>query len=88
MGTYPEISLAQARQLTLENRALVAQGIDPKEHRSQKRLEEQSITEHTLFNVASQWIETKKHSVTADYATDIWRSFERHVFPKLKDMPI
>ncbi|TVL32936.1 integrase domain-containing protein [Shewanella xiamenensis] len=88
LGTYPEISLAQARQLTLENRALVAQGIDPKEHRSQKRLEEQSVTEHTLFNVASQWIETKKHSVTADYATDIWRSFERHVFPKLKDMPI
>lgn len=88
LGTYPEISLAQARQMTFDSRALVAQGIDPKEHRNQKLEQEQSINEDTLFNVASQWFEVKKHTVTADYADDIWRSFERHIFPKLRDAPI
>ena len=79
LGTYPEISLAQARQMTFDSRALVAQGIDPKEHRNQKLEHEQSINEDTLFNVASQWFEVKKHTVTADYADDILNS---HRFPR------
>jgi len=88
LGTYPEISLAQARKLTIENRELVAQGIDPKERRNQKQLEEKEVNEYTVFNVAQQWLEVKKHTVTADYATDIWRSFERHVFPQIADIPV
>jgi integrase len=88
LGTYPEISLAKARKLTVENRELVAQGIDPKENRDKKRFADKEINEFTLFNVSQQWLEVKKHDVTADYAIDIWRSFERHVFPKLSATPI
>ncbi|PAU51767.1 hypothetical protein BZL42_24785 [Pseudomonas indica] len=36
-GTYPDVSLKQARQLRDEARALVAQGIDPRQHKQQSR---------------------------------------------------
>ena len=35
-GSYPEVSLAQARQRRLEARELVAQDIDPKEHKEEQ----------------------------------------------------
>ncbi|MDC5703462.1 integrase domain-containing protein [Vibrio europaeus] len=88
LGTYPIIALATARKLTMEVQELIALGISPKEHREAKKREQQSISEHTLFNVASQWFELKKDAVTADYSTDIWRSFEMYFFPKFGDTPI
>lgn len=35
-GNFPEVSLAQARQKRLEARELVAQDIDPKEHKEEQ----------------------------------------------------
>lgn len=37
LGTFPEVSLAQARKRTVEARELVAQGLDPKERRDADR---------------------------------------------------
>ena len=37
LGTYPELSLANARKKVVEARELLAQGIDPKVHRSTER---------------------------------------------------
>ena len=37
LGTYPEISLKEARELRDQARALVAKGIDPRVYRRQKR---------------------------------------------------
>ena len=39
-GTYPEISLAQARKKRTETIKLLAQDIDPKEHRDDKHREQ------------------------------------------------
>lgn len=62
-GAYPELSLAQARKCALEAHSLVTQGIDPKEHRKQQKLDEQKVSKHTLTNVASDWFELKKLSL-------------------------
>lgn len=35
-------------------------------------------------NVATDWFELKKDSVTLAYAEDIWRLLTLHVFPDLK----
>ncbi|ELR66115.1 Integrase [Photobacterium marinum] len=88
LGPFPEISLAQARRLTMEARALVAQEIDPKEHRENQRHNERLVSEHTLQNVATSWFEVKKDSITSNYADDIWRSLELHIFPQLGNYPI
>ena len=88
LGTFPEVSLAQARKRTVEARELVAQGIDPKEKRDADRKTLRATTEHTFRNVATAWFELKKDSVTTAYAEDIWRSLTLHVFPDLGTTPI
>lgn len=88
LGSYPELSLSKARKMALEARELLAQGIDPKSHRDQAQIEERSRAENTLERVSQNWFEVKRHQVTPDYADDIWRSLEKHVFPKLGTVPV
>jgi integrase len=83
LGIYPELSLAQARKMTVEARELLALGVDPKEHREASGRAKKAATEHTFQNVATAWYELKKDSVTQAYAEDIWRSLTLHVFPDL-----
>lgn len=88
LGTFPEVSLAQARKRTVEARELVAQGQDPKEKRDAERHAKKAATEHTFENISTAWFELKKDSVTPAYAEDIWRSLTLHVFPDLGTTPI
>lgn len=88
LGTYPELSLANARKKVIETRELLAQGIDPKVQRKADNEANRAQTEHTLGNVATACLELKKHSVTTAYAEDIWRSLTLHVFPSLKNTPL
>ena len=78
---FPEVSLANARKKTIEARELVAEGIDPKEARNSKLSEMQKELQDTLLNLAKEWFERKKDTVTPSYADDIWRSLELHIFP-------
>lgn len=88
LGRYPEVSLVQARKSALEARELIAQRIDPQEHKEQKLQEHKAIHEHTFLNISKEWFEIKKHNVTPDYAVDIWRSLELHIFPYLSNTPV
>ncbi|WP_026959303.1 integrase domain-containing protein [Aliagarivorans taiwanensis] len=88
IGKYPHVSLKQARCERDGIWSLIAKGIDPKEHKSDLRKAAHEEETNTLQRIAEQWLEVKKSSVTADYATDIWRSLELHIFPKLGRTPI
>ncbi|MGR5240527.1 integrase domain-containing protein [Photobacterium damselae] len=88
LGKYPDLSLAIARKLTMEAKELLAQGIDPQEERKRHQQELKAVHEDTFLNVATKWFEIKKDDVTADYAVDIWRSLELHIFPHLYDVPV
>lgn len=88
LGTYPEISLAQARKMTLEARELVTSGIDPKDERETKRQHKRAATEHTFQKVSEAWFALKKENVTPAYADDIWRSLTLHIFPVIGKTPI
>ncbi len=88
LGTFPEVSLAQARKGSIAAREVLAQGLDPKEQRDAVLQAKQADTEHTFQNVATSWYELKKDAVTPAYAEDIWRSLTLHVFPDLATTPI
>jgi len=88
LGTFPEVSLAQARKGSVEAREALAHGIDPKEKRAAVLQAKQAATEHTFQNVATSWYELKKDAVTPAYAEDIWRSLTLHIFPDLGATPI
>ena len=53
LGTYPELSLANARKKVVEARELLAQGIDPKVQRNAQDEAKQAKMEHTFENVAT-----------------------------------
>lgn len=88
LGTYPALSLADARKKALDCLNLIERGINPKTDKEQKQAEIEAVTLHTLKNVCAQWFEKKRKKISPDYAQDIWRSFELHAFPKLGKMPI
>ncbi|RXF63509.1 integrase [Pseudomonas syringae] len=88
LGSYPEVSLAQARKKAVEARELLAQGVDPKAQRNELQEAKRAKTEHTFENVATAWFELKKDSVTPAYAEDIWRSLTLHVFPEMRTTPL
>jgi hypothetical protein len=57
LGTYPEVSLREARQARDEARALLARGINPHTHRKQQRQTVHLTGEYTFESVFHQWLE-------------------------------
>lgn len=87
-GSFPALSIADARRKREAAKALLAQNIDPKEHRDESIRANEMAHNNTLKYVASLWLETKKSKITTEHANDSWRSLELHVFPKLGNLPI
>ncbi len=87
-GTYPEVSLANARKKRTSARELLAQDIDPKEYKDDKHREQLLAASHTLKSVASDWFTIKKTTIAENTAKSLWRKFENHLFPKLGHRPI
>ncbi len=87
-GIYPEVTLAMARRKREDARSLLSNDIDPKAHKLEIELEQKERIANTLFNVALNWFEVKKTEITPNYADDLWRSLELHVFPELGKHPI
>jgi len=88
IGSYPAVSLADARKKRETYRELLAQEIDPKEHIDSLKRKNIEAHQNTLEHVAAQWLEVKKSNISADHAKDTWRSFELHIFPDLANVPI
>ncbi len=88
LGSYPAVSLADARNRRKDARELLAQDIDPQEHKAE--IEQAKRAEHanTLEHIAAQWFEIKKKKVTPNYAEDIWRSLTLHALPAIGKVPI
>ena len=87
-GTYPEVSLAQARKKRDDAKVLLAQDIDPKEQKDDHLREKQLAASNTFESVATEWFVIKKTKIAETTARSLWRNFENHVFPKLAHRPI
>jgi len=85
LGSYPHLSLKDARSKAYEMRALLDKGQNPK---IEIRVQQQKyIDATTLKEVFTDWYESyclKKKTSAADIKT----SFELHVFPEIGDLPI
>ncbi|ELP5728339.1 tyrosine-type recombinase/integrase [Vibrio vulnificus] len=88
LGRFPDVSLVQARKASLNAKELIAQGVDPQDERKRQQQAHKEIHEHTFANVTKDWFTIKQHDVTPNYALDIWRSLELHIFPHISDKPV
>ncbi len=87
-GSFPTLTLAEARNKRKTAKELLAKDIDPKEHREEESRLNETAHSNTLEHIATKWLEIKKANITADHATDTWRSLELHIFPSLGKVPI
>lgn len=86
LGSYPQISLKEARGRRDEARALVAQGINPYEHRKQQRRSVRNAAEHTFEAVFDQWVAFRRLSLKEgrqSTLSQILRIFKKDVLPTL-----
>ena len=88
VGEYPSITLAQARKKRDEFNELLANDIDPVDHKLDVQRKFAADSENTLKAVSEKWLEVKKSSVSDDHAKDTWRSLELHIFPDMGNFPI
>lgn len=87
-GIFPDVTLAQARQMRAEARGLVANNINPQAEREKEKQIQIDANERTLKVVSEIWFKEKKTKIANTTATAIWRSLENHLFPSLGDKPI
>lgn len=83
LGSYPEVSLADAREKRTDARRLLAKGIDPVEQRKGEKRERQLADTNTVQAMAREWHDTMRHrwKATSKRAANSWGALELHVFP-------
>jgi integrase len=88
LGTYPDVSLKDARDRRDESRKQVAAGVDPGEHRKAKKSAKEGRLANGFEIVAREWF--KKYSInwSATHADRTIRRFERDIFPWIGGKPV
>ena len=108
-GRYPDLPLGGkkikgrgyvkgARDLLIEAKQLVAQGIDPvilRQQEKQKTIDAQRVSDeliavdHNTFKVvALKWFEIKKVGLAESYSCKIMGRLDRYVFPHIGSIPV
>lgn len=88
LGIYPAVSLAQARAKREEYRALLAQGIDPQEHKEQEQKAAITKIENSLLFIAERWKTKKAQEVEELTLKKNWQRMEAYLFPVIGNMPV
>jgi hypothetical protein len=89
-GTYPDVSLAEARERHLRAREQRRSGLDPNlEKRKAKAALLQTIShENTVEVVAREWFSKNQAGWAPAYAERVMGRFELDVFPRIGKMPV
>ena len=88
LGTFPLISLPEARRLRDEARKLVAAGIDPSEHRRNEREAKAMADVGTFSAVLERWQADTLTRTSESYSRNVLRVLERDVLPYIGERPI
>jgi integrase len=86
LGTYPDISLDEARKRLAEARTLKATGIDPSKQKQELKRESSIHNANTFEKVAREWY--GKQEWSESHARDVLRRLEANLFPFLGSRPI
>lgn len=88
LGSFPEVSLKEARESAEYWRGFVRQGLDPIKERERQR-REAARNLHLLRDIALDAFESRKAELKGDGKAGRWFSpLELHVLPKLGRVPV
>ncbi len=86
LGVYPEIGLADARERRAQARKLLADGIDPAEHRKAVKVAGQERAANSFEIVAREWL--GKQTWVPGYRVKVEARLARDVFPYIGGSPV
>ena len=88
LGSYPSVTLANARSQRKKARELIANGIDPKRHKEEESRKALFELNNSFKSVFDEWFAIKETNVTIKQSQLIKRAFENHLFKYLGAVPI
>lgn len=88
LGSYPEVTLAYARELQIDARRLLASGIDPCEHRRQAKRTAKTAAVNTFEAVAREWFAKFSVNWAKSHSSKVLLRLENNLFPWLGSRPI
>lgn len=85
IGTYPTVSLANARAKRDQYRELLSQDIDPQQYLKQQAQQQRIAINHTFYKVSQEWLamQNYKHN-TIDNA----KRYLNYAYKFIKDKPV
>ncbi|MDA0128740.1 tyrosine-type recombinase/integrase [Vibrio sp. MarTm2] len=88
MGTYPSLRLAAAKLEAAKFRKQLAEGIDPKRAKEEKRKEEQRKHSDIFEAITTEWFERKRKTISEFHAERVWRTLEKYILKDLGPYPV
>ena len=88
LGVYPDVKLKAARDRRDDARTLLANDIDPGEHRKATKAAQATSAANSFEVVAREWYAKYSTSWSESHAKRIFRRLERDIFPWIGNKPI
>ncbi|MEE4208328.1 MAG: integrase arm-type DNA-binding domain-containing protein [Parvularcula sp.] len=88
LGTYPEVSLAEAREKRNDPKKLLRDGRDPRHAAKRAKLVGDNGRFSNFEDAAREWHAKRLPSWKPVHANDVITSLERDIFPHLGNMPM
>ncbi|PHI30953.1 tyrosine-type recombinase/integrase [Budvicia aquatica] len=88
LGTYPIVSLTEARQKRDEAKKLVFAGINPCEIRKEQKRAKNNALANTFESIAREWYSKRQDRWSEGYRKDMMSAFEKDIFPYIGHRPI
>jgi integrase len=82
-GTYPEVSLAEAREHHRKAQAQRRSGLDPNQEKRRVKAAKLADTENTFKSIAMEWHGTKKTGWSKTHTDKTLERMEKNLFPWL-----
>ena len=83
LGTYPAVTLVQARRTRDEARALLANGVDPSTDRKETKRQASVAANDSFEAVAREWHKSWSATRTPKHAAQVIQRLEVDVFPEI-----
>ena len=88
LGVYPDVSLKLARERRDEARRLVANGVDPGQHRKQMKQQSADAASNSFEAVTREWLAKNAPTWAASHSSKISRRMEKDIFPWIGKRPV
>jgi len=88
IGTYPAVSLKEARVHRHEAQQLLANNLDPSAQKQKAKRELKKLHDGKFKTVANDWIENQLPRWSPKYATKTRQTLNNWVFPRLNETPV